>query len=852
MKILELVQDLNPLLTNVDHEKRLSGIEKLTKELTSMKPESLVIKEIETLTEFLCLRLTDHKSMVEPSLKCLSYFIDCPAKPGSYNGDLLDFLKTKVNIQRMEPMCRLIVYEMIAKILKEHRLTSSFIGSDLLYSLVHLIESESYPENILKCFQLVLYVMKNFEQLEPFLDDIFDWLGCYFPIDYTPKEDQESSTIQRSDLVEAIHECFYCNQLNAVPVLSLLVATFESTSVVAKIEALQCLIKAYEVFPLESLKDYTSTVWTSIRTQCLKKIKLMNQDILKLSYQVLSSMTKRLSEDDWLFKTFISDIYEELAIAFRKPEIELYEPSARLLVSAAKPKLSGFCYIMDKIIPVSLNALTANDLRPLSGLAYMFEQLIAYHPDPRFPSDLQEQINKLTNSLVNVLEKDSDAIRLLRAIIRSKIQIQAPTLDLIVEKLFRLVNCNSMIEIVEDCLVSLYNNGRHDILFDTDHQSQSHTEPLIDLIGFYDKSSDESDAIEPSISTRLNLYLHQIITQLDTLDFQSNQAPEPNKFATFLSKTRDLALKHQDKERIVIKIAKLHGIIINKLRTDHVQEIVMKLFTSDFCQKIASSDPISQQISQKVYLPIVSWSMKALVIRNHKLFEPMVNLLLNCVTSDLITRRDLSLTAAKSFSFVLQDTNGFDSQQGYNVFHYYKQKLFSQSLKEVKLRCDKMISSTNEETKRRLLLCSVSFQLVHLRPEIYKHEIQWLMRELLISLNKLKSEKLEGDSSMANLLIESIIGCITREVASQLSPLSKTLSDSCLYYAKEGEKLETRKLAINCLLKMTVSFDDSDLLFLRQSVVSGLRDCLADKKRLVREIAGEARLRWTLIGEPIG
>ena len=81
--------------------------------------------------------------MEQPTLKCLSYFIDCDNKPTRFNNDLIEFLKTKINVQKMDNKGRSLVYEITRKVILEKRRISSTIDSDLIYSLIHMIEGES-------------------------------------------------------------------------------------------------------------------------------------------------------------------------------------------------------------------------------------------------------------------------------------------------------------------------------------------------------------------------------------------------------------------------------------------------------------------------------------------------------------------------------------------------------------------------------------------------------------------------------------------------------------------------------------------------------------------------------------
>jgi len=600
LKIIDLVQSLDSVLTSCDHEIRSKGVEILVQVITYLPKDSLFKEEIETLCEFVCLRLIDHKSMQKSTLNCLSYFVDCNNKPPRFNKTVLDFLKTKINVQQLDADNRALVYEIIRKIIMERRSKANSIDSDLVYSLVHLIEGESNPANLLLCFKLVSYVLKNFEDLEPFIDDLFDWMSSYYPIDYTPlgEDNPKFSHIERSDLVEALYECFYANKSNADNLQTLLLEHLDSNRLSSKLESLECLIKCYQEFPLLSVKKFSTSLWATVRMDCLKKISMVDAKLLSLSCQALSALTTKLSEDDETYFTFITDMFEELNVAFIKPEMDMFEPAARLVCHAVQPRLLGFNYILAKLMPIALNASSCGEFRPFSGLAYIFEQIHQFHPKSSLNLETVELIDRLVLRILELVEVDSSSLRLLNAIIRYKTDLN--------KKVFSAIN------------------------------------------------------------TRYN-------------------------------------------------------------------------------------------------------------------------------------KNDL---------------------------------------------------------RRYILLCMLSIQIPDLSAASAEKDFEWLMREVIRLLCDLKEEVTNSDmksSEGAIYLLYNCIDClIQKDNTTNLAGLLGSLIDLNLFFAQESKKLKVRKTALACLFNIATSFKHSELLPLRQTVVHRLKPCLSDKKRIVRQIAASARLRWVLVGQPIG
>jgi DNA repair/transcription protein MET18/MMS19 len=59
------------------------------------------------------------------------------------------------------------------------------------------IESEGDPRNLILVYDLLQFILLNYcqvgctSEMEPFIEDIFDKISCYFPINFTPPKDDK-------------------------------------------------------------------------------------------------------------------------------------------------------------------------------------------------------------------------------------------------------------------------------------------------------------------------------------------------------------------------------------------------------------------------------------------------------------------------------------------------------------------------------------------------------------------------------------------------------------------------------------------------------------------------------------
>jgi hypothetical protein len=862
-KIVDLIKSLNVILTNASYSIRSRGVEFLVQVVTSLPRNQLTEKEIELLTEFICLRLLDHKSMEDPALRCLSYFVECDHKPIKYNKEVMEFIKTKANIHKMASKTRYTVYEMLKKIVFEKKRITNAMNGEFIYTLVSILEGENNPDNLMLCFGIIAFILKNFDDLEPYIDDIFEWLDSYYPIDYTPviekdKGDGESAAfkIQRSDLVNSLYECFYANDLNADNLQTLLLEKLDSNVLSSQLESLDCLVKCYEKpFPLASISKYNSTLWTALRMLCLKKIESVNPKLLEASLRTLTALAKRLSEDKEIYLTFITDMYDELAIAFRKPEMDLFEPAARLLTHSILPSLVGFNFVLTKILPISLNALNDNELRPLPGLAYMFSKLNSEHPQAALQEDLNENITKLTLKVAELTSTENEScITLLEALIRQKVALDSDRLRQLVDILKARFGKTSLD--IEKCLALVcLNYNQYDLITDADVDGCG-LNSLLRLIYTFDSNSIDLN--------KFSIYLRLVKLELRSCKGSELDSLDQLVLNDSLARLRDMLTKIDYNRDIIEKSGFIHAIILNKLDVKNSGQIAMSIFSSSYCQSLISvATEQDSNIARNIYLPHIRWAFKSLVLRNHPLAAPLINLVLNCMTSEKVPG-DLACEASKTFSFVLNDDELLNKECHCQIFSLYKQKFYMQTNKEIRLRLDQRQNDVNS-LKKSLLIYALVSQLAHLPLSVFKRDHQWLIRELLrflsVSSGHLtgkQQEDSEDEAETFRFIVQEIYKCleclIQKDLANEEGLVSflPSLIELNLKNAQQAKSMEIRRQALMCLVKIAKSFKDSDLLVYRANTIDKLRSCLTDKKRLVRQAAGEARLKWVLIGQPIG
>lgn len=95
----------------------------------------------------------------------------------------------EVHVQSMVQSDRNLVFSMcryalsIESVVNEMR-TQSY-ETDFVFGFIQSMDGEKDPRNLLVCFDCIRLVCQQLN-LGPFLDEMFEVFGCYFPIDFTP------------------------------------------------------------------------------------------------------------------------------------------------------------------------------------------------------------------------------------------------------------------------------------------------------------------------------------------------------------------------------------------------------------------------------------------------------------------------------------------------------------------------------------------------------------------------------------------------------------------------------------------------------------------------------------------
>ncbi|KAK0410781.1 hypothetical protein QR680_005318 [Steinernema hermaphroditum] len=263
-KLLDLLQTLGPRLTHDDRDERLASIAIVVSVLRRLPPSFLKIKEVELLLEFFVARVEDAALIGGCVFSGIHYIVHNYGESFRLSTELVyERLFKDGNVQSWTHKDRLLQLEIFEKLIPCFKSASSASGFDFVLSFIRAAGGERDPRCLLKVFQLFCVITQEFS-LGPFVEDMFEVVACYYPIEFKPKE---SDTITREMLAVGCESCLlahksfhlYCYQLITEKLLD------EEVEECTRLETCGFLARACDVFPPNTIYQHLDDILAAIR-----------------------------------------------------------------------------------------------------------------------------------------------------------------------------------------------------------------------------------------------------------------------------------------------------------------------------------------------------------------------------------------------------------------------------------------------------------------------------------------------------------------------------------------------------------------------------------------------------------
>ncbi|KAL9268702.1 MMS19 nucleotide excision repair protein-like protein [Drosera capensis] len=295
----QLVRDMEMYLTTSDNVLRARGTLFLGEVLTFLATMALDAATVHSLIVFFSERLSDWRGIRGPLVGCLA-LIRRKFKVGRVTGDdaheLIGSYLQNLEVQTLGQHDRKLCFELLECLLDCYPEDIAELGDHLVYGVCQAIEGEKDPHCLMLIFRIVKVLAEMFPDptgpVANVAEEIFDNLGCYFPVHYThPKS--EDVDISREKLSTALMMAFASTPFFEPFAIPLLLEKLDSLLPLAKVDSLKYLSCCATMYGPKLLGKHAEAIWASLKCAILYSA---GQPVLPSTFDWTDSMSFQENE----------------------------------------------------------------------------------------------------------------------------------------------------------------------------------------------------------------------------------------------------------------------------------------------------------------------------------------------------------------------------------------------------------------------------------------------------------------------------------------------------------------------------------------------------------------------------
>ncbi|XP_060801450.1 MMS19 nucleotide excision repair protein homolog isoform X2 [Amyelois transitella] len=351
--LTQIVENLSGVLTHKEPENREKGMRFFTTLLKDLPNDYLTEIEVKFISKFYIDRLKDNHRVIPPVLEGYLIIIDMKNYSMNSTGEFLTILFREVPCQSQLRADRYNYYMIIKKLIERDVDYMKTLGPDFVYGVISAMDGERDPRNLLFLFHFLPEFLVNIP-LGHLVEEMFDIISCYYPIDFHPSPD-DPAAVSREDLAAALCPC-----LSAVPefaehCLVLLVEKLDSSLRLAKVDSLRLLAQSCKTFKPESYVPFTKTLWSSIQREITHKT---DDELKMVAHEALSALVANLAtsaDTDQAFENFVKGIIISMQTAIAESKtVAQFVQVAKVLLTTANASRASCIMILKSMIPATI------------------------------------------------------------------------------------------------------------------------------------------------------------------------------------------------------------------------------------------------------------------------------------------------------------------------------------------------------------------------------------------------------------------------------------------------------------------------------------------------------------------
>jgi len=862
LSAVKILEDLGPYLTDVNLGKRKIGVNFLSIFLSNLSEDFLNEDECRLFAKFYQDRINDHHSLIPSIIKGMEAIFSFVYLKSEDLCSLFRIFFSQVHTQSQIVSDRRQIFQIFEQLLRFKMKHILPLGSEFVLSFIQAVDAEKDPINMNLIFSLWPLVLKEFS-LDPFEEDVFEAMSCYFPIDFSPPRGG-SLEITKEDLVLGLRNCLSASELFAPLAMPLFIEKLDSDLQDAKIDANLTMIACIRKYSPEQLKPHLADLWELLKKEILGIKMNVNDDVINTCHKVIHEVTltlanaiqtienRQIFEENWL-----NLIWQDIGRHLKDIELKFMSLSVDILVdviSTSKSYPSAF--MLDKSMPILLQLCNLHERKKPSILDFM-SRLLKGSADRGKSSPIWydnflhvcfEALNtcsgqfaaKALVSGIHFLEK-TDAEKIFDAIITSNHH------DLIYSC---IKQCHGTRPTDKD-FETLYNLEKGDTLANIYKDFKTFEGDLDRILAFLNKEFGlnmvrkvikHHETLNKEILEKILKTTITLAPDCDTkFELLSELSPKLGPdFGPIVMEILSVNKNSFQLQKSLIGYADTE--LINSLKVEFLAEI-MALENNDellghikasIVNKIQNPDLVLNNNETEV-----QWIAKGLLFRmvTYAKSKIWIEKLLKCLADGNEEINFEILVRPLEPFLVCKETKAALSRQ--KIFILTKPALV------------KAFQENHQHSALHLkaLIC----QLPYVPKFALSNEISSILPLLIQGLgqNASKSGEEQGDRNSLGeeTLCLTSLTCLKdliQHEPTKFAPFLSTVMPIWLKISKDKNRsMKTRIKALECI-KSATNAETKDLVPMKKDVINGLVPALDDHKRLVRQAATSARNSWSI------
>ncbi|KAJ8716784.1 hypothetical protein PYW07_003411 [Mythimna separata] len=353
LDISDLVQNMAGVLTHIEPENREKGMRFYTKVLKELPRDYLNEMQVKFISKFYIDRLKDHHRVIPPVLEGYLVLIDMNEYKIQNCADFLPVLFREVSCQSQLRQDRYNIYLIMQKLCDKDIEFMKNLGTDFVYGIVSAMDGERDPRNLLLLFAFLSNFIKSVP-LGHLVDEMFDVISCYFPIDFHPSKDDPAS-VTRDDLANALCPCLCAVPQFGDSCIVLLIEKLDSNLRLAKIDSLKLLVESCKTFTPQTYIPFLRALWSSLNREMSNK----TDDELKLvAHQALAALVAKMAttaDTDQAFQNFLKGILISAQTTIAEATtVAQFVKGAKVLLTTANASDQSCASITRAMVPATV------------------------------------------------------------------------------------------------------------------------------------------------------------------------------------------------------------------------------------------------------------------------------------------------------------------------------------------------------------------------------------------------------------------------------------------------------------------------------------------------------------------